>query len=74
MLENIVGDIRRYVAHFGITPKLVVGKFTLDSIKKEFGDLIYDADLGNQRQQTISGCEFEEGDFYWGYYLKKFTP
>ena len=67
MLTVIVGDIRRYIAYFGTAPKLVIGKFTLDTIEK------YDADLCNQKQQTIVGCEFEEGDFLWGYYLKKFV-
>jgi hypothetical protein len=74
MLTNIVGDIHRHMAYFGTVPKLVIGKFTLEVIRKEFGDLILDADINNQRQQTISGCEFEEGDFWWGYYLKKLTP
>jgi len=67
MLTVIVGDIRRYIAYFGTAPKLVIGKFTLDTIEK------YDDDLDNQGQQTIAGCEFEEGDFLWGYYLKNFT-
>lgn len=64
MLEYIVGDIHRHITYFGIAPKLVIGKSTLETIKKEFGDLVYDADLDNQRQQTIAGCEFEEGDFW----------
>jgi hypothetical protein len=74
MLTNIVGDIQRHIAYFRTAPKLVIGKFTLETIRKEFGDLIYDADLDNQRGQTIAGCEFEEADFWWGYYLKKFVP
>lgn len=70
MLANIVGDINRHVACFGIAPKLVIGKFTLDAIKKDYGDLIYDGGLDNQ----IAGCEFEEADFLWGYYLEKIIP
>jgi len=75
ILNNIQRYIYTHLAYYGNMPYLVIGKFTLKSLADEcVSEFRYDLDAPvEEKDKTILGCKFEEGDFLWGFYLKPFN-